>query len=215
MADKYRNFAELARSERSGVDYDVLVRRARPAFAIIAPHGGGIEPGTSEIADAVADLTHSFYTFEGLKPSGNADLHITSTRFDEPMCLTVLGHTEVVVTLHGEHSEEDGESVFLGGLDTVLGERIRAELTGRGFDVRTHQDPDLQGRESCNLCNRGLTAAGVQLELSKAVRKSMFESLTRAGRKKTTEQFKIFVTALRRALDRPLRRKQPNAAARS
>jgi phage replication-related protein YjqB (UPF0714/DUF867 family) len=48
----------------------------------------------------------------------------------------------------------------------------------------------------------------VQLELSKAVRKSMFESLTRTGRKKTTEQFKIFVTALRSALDRPLRRKQ-------
>jgi len=112
MADKYRNFAELARSESSGIDYDVLVRRARPAFAIIAPHGGGIEPGTSEIADAVADRTHSFYAFEGLKPSGNTDLHITSTRFDEPMCLTVLGHTEVVVTLHGEHSEDDGEGVF-------------------------------------------------------------------------------------------------------
>ena len=83
MADKYRNFAELARSERSGIDYDVLVRRARPAFAIIAPHGGGIEPGTSEIADAVAGLTHSFYTFEGLRTSGNTDLHITSTRYDE------------------------------------------------------------------------------------------------------------------------------------
>src|SRR5215475_4909505 len=192
MADKYRNFAELARSERAGVDFDVLVRRARPAFAIIAPHGGGIELGTSEIADAVADLTHSFYTFEGLKTSGNTDLHITSTRYDESMCLTVLGHTEVVVTLHGEHSEADGEGVFLGGLDTVLGERIRTVLTRKGFDVRAHQDPDLQGRESCNLCNRGLTAAGVQLELSKAVRKTMYESLSREGRTRTTERFDVF-----------------------
>jgi phage replication-related protein YjqB (UPF0714/DUF867 family) len=215
MADKYRNFAELARSEHSGIDYDVLVRRARPAFAIIAPHGGGIEPGTSEIADAVADQTHSFYTFEGLKPSGNTDLHITSTRFDEPMCLTVLGHTEVVVTLHGEHSEDDGEGVFLGGLDPVLSERIRTVLTQKGFDVRTHEDPNLQGRESCNLCNRGLTAAGVQLELSKALRKTMFESLTRTGRKKTTEQFKIFVNALRDVLDRPLKRAQRKGAART
>jgi len=215
MADKYRNFAELARSEQSGIDYDVLVRRARPAFAIIAPHGGGIEPGTTEIADAVADLTYSFYTFEGLKTSGNADLHITSTRFDEPMCLTVLGHTEVVVTLHGEHSEKDGEGVFLGGLDTVLGERIRSELTQKGFNVRTHEDPDLQGTDSCNLCNRGLTAAGVQLELSKSVRRTMFESFTRTGRKKTTQQFKVFVTALRAALDRPIRRTQVKAAARS
>jgi phage replication-related protein YjqB (UPF0714/DUF867 family) len=200
LADTYPNFAALARSERSGIDYDVLVRRARPAFAIVAPHGGGIEPGTSEIADAVAGGTHSFYTFEGLKSSNNADLHITSTRFDEPMCLSVLGHTDVVLTVHGEHSDEDGEGVFVGGLDTALGERIGAMLTRKGFDVRTHQDPDLQGHERRNLCNRGVSQAGVQVELSKAVRKTMFESLTRAGRKKTTEPFTIFVNALRKAL---------------
>jgi hypothetical protein len=29
MPDTYRNFATLARKERSGIDYDVLVRRAR------------------------------------------------------------------------------------------------------------------------------------------------------------------------------------------
>ena len=93
-------------------------------------------------------------TFEGLKTSGNTDLHITSTRYDEPMCLTVLGHTEVVVTLHGEHSEEDGEGVFLGGLDTMLGERIRTVLTRKGFDVRMHQDPD------CRAASRATCATG-------------------------------------------------------
>ncbi len=200
MADKYRNFASLARHERSGIDYDVLVRRARPVFAIVAPHGGGIEPGTSEISDAIAGGKFSFYTFEGLKSSGNADLHITSTRFDEPMCLTVLSHSLVVVTLHGEHSEDDGEGVFLGGLDTTLGARIGTALTRKGFDVREHQDPDLQGRERTNLCNRGTTGAGVQLELSRAVRKTMFESLTRTGRKKPTERFDVFVKAVRKVL---------------
>jgi phage replication-related protein YjqB (UPF0714/DUF867 family) len=200
MADKYRNFAALARNERSGIDYDVLVRRARPAFAIIAPHGGGIEAGTSEIADAIAGERFSFYTFEGLKASGNADLHITSTRFDEPMCLTVLGHSRVVLTLHGEHSDEDGEGVFVGGLDTGLGARIGTALTRQGFDVHEHQDPDLQGREPKNLCNRGTSRAGVQLELSRAVRKMMFESLTRAGRKKPTARFEVFVNAVRKVL---------------
>ena len=117
------------------------------------------------------------------------------------MCLTVLGHSDVVVTVNGEHSDEDGEGVFVGGLDTALGERIGAVLTRKGFDVRPHQDPDLQGREPRNLCNRGRSHAGVQLELSKAVRKTMFESLTRAGRKKTTKQFEIFVSALRKALE--------------
>lgn len=200
MADKYRNFAALARHERSGIDYGILVRRARSAFAIIAPHGGGIEPGTSEIANAIADERFSFYTFEGLQSSGNADLHITSTRFDEPMCLTVLGHSSVVLTLHGEHSDDDGEGVFVGGLDTALGDRIGTALTQEGFDVREHQDLDLQGREPKNLCNRGTGRAGVQLELSRAVRKTMFESLTRAGRKKPTARFGVFVKAVRKVL---------------
>ncbi len=200
MADKYRNFAELARNERSGIDYGVVVRRARPAFLILAPHGGGIEPGTSEIADAIAAERFSFYTFEGLKSSGNAVLHITSTRFDEPMCLTSLKYSSVVVTLHGEHSEDDGEGVFVGGLDTALGERIRTALARQGFDVRVHRDPDLQGLDPKNLCNRGTSRAGVQLELSRAVRTTMFESLSRAGRKKPTARFKAFVNAVRRVL---------------
>ncbi len=124
MADKYRNFAELSRNETSGVDYSILIRQAKPAFAIVAPHGGGIEPGTSELADAIAANEFSFYSFEGLKSSGNTDLHITSTRFDEPMCLTVIRHTDLVVTLHGENSVADGEGVFLGGLNDELGGRL-------------------------------------------------------------------------------------------
>jgi phage replication-related protein YjqB (UPF0714/DUF867 family) len=202
MPDTYPNFAALARRERSGVDYQLRVRRARPAFAIMAPHGGGIEPGTSEIADAIAADRHSFHTLEGLKPSGNAVLHITSTRFDEPMCLTVLGHSAVVVTLHGEHSEDDGEGVFLGGRDCDLGDRIGAALARQGFDVREHDDPDLQGLEEKNICNRGTSRAGVQLELSKAVRKTMFESLTREGRKHPTARFDEFVRTVRRAVER-------------
>ena len=60
MADTYHNFATLEQHERAGIDYEVLVRRAEPAFAIVAPHGGGIEPGTSEIADAIARERWSF-----------------------------------------------------------------------------------------------------------------------------------------------------------
>src|SRR5262245_27313861 len=102
MADKYPNFRTLARHERAGVDFRIVVRAAEPRFAVVAPDGGGIEPGTSEIADAGAGRELSFYAFEGLKPRGNADLHITSTRFDEPLCLSLIGQSGVVVTIHGE-----------------------------------------------------------------------------------------------------------------
>ena len=112
MADKYPNFDVLSRSEISGIDYQISVRRAGDAFAIVAPHGGGIEPGTSEIADAIAAGEFSFYAFEGLKSSGNTDLHITSTRFDEPMCLTLIRQSDIVLTLHGEDSDGMATRIF-------------------------------------------------------------------------------------------------------
>lgn len=203
MADKYRNFEALAENETAGVDYDILVRRARAAFALVAPHGGGIEPGTSEIADEVAATDFSFYAFEGLKSSGNSDLHITSTRFDEPMCLNVIGQTDIVITIHGEHSQADGEGVFLGGRDDRLGARVANALRAKGFEVRKHPDRRLQGLEPGNLCNRGTSGKGVQLELSRAVRMAMFESLTRKGRMHRKAKFKVFVAALHSVLTEP------------
>jgi phage replication-related protein YjqB (UPF0714/DUF867 family) len=196
MADTYPNFAALAAKERSGIDFRVLVRRAGLAFAIIAPHGGGIEPGTSEVAEALACEKFSFYGFEGLKSADNGTLHITSTRFDEPKCLTVLGHSDSVVTLHGEHGDEGGEGVFVGGLDQALGERIGTALREQGFDVREHQNPNLQGRDPQNLCNRCTSGAGVQLELSRAVRATLFQSLTGSGRQHPTPRFDQFVGAV-------------------
>ena len=47
MADKYKDFADLAAHEGEGADYQVRSEVRRSATAIIAPHGGGIEPGTS------------------------------------------------------------------------------------------------------------------------------------------------------------------------
>jgi phage replication-related protein YjqB (UPF0714/DUF867 family) len=202
MADTYRNFADLARHERAGIDYGVRLRRDEPTLAIVAPHGGGIEPGTSEIADAVAGETSSFYAFDGLKPKDNAVLHITSTRFDEPLCVLLLSESTKVVTLHGEHSEEDGEGVFMGGLDKELSAAVGRALARAGFDIRVHENPDLQGCDPANLCNRGTSGKGVQIELSKAVRATLFRSLTREGRRHPTERFDVFVKAVRRALQR-------------
>jgi phage replication-related protein YjqB (UPF0714/DUF867 family) len=64
----------------------VLVPESR--IAIIAPHGGGIEPGSSTIARAIAGEDINMYLFEGIKVAkGNAIVHIASHHFDEPRCL--------------------------------------------------------------------------------------------------------------------------------
>jgi phage replication-related protein YjqB (UPF0714/DUF867 family) len=197
MADTYANFRELARHERAGIDYRIVARGALPSIMVVAPHGGGIEPGTSEVADAAAAGELGFYAFEGLKPRGNGELHITSTRFDEPVCLSLIERSQVVLTIHGEHGQADGPLVFAGGLHQPLRRRIEAALRERGFDVRRHTDPDLQGLDPRNLCNRGQTGRGVQLELSRALRLQMFESLTRQGRTRPRPKFRAFVAALR------------------
>lgn len=142
MPDKYPDFRTLARHERAGVDDRFVLRLGQPALAVLTPHGGGIEPGTSQIADAAAGAEFSFYAFEGLKPRRNADLRITSTRFDEPICLALVAQAAVVLTVHGDHSEADGEGVFVGGLDDALGRRLGTALRARGFAVVRHADPD-------------------------------------------------------------------------
>ena len=200
MPDRFSSFKELSENEISGVDYRILLRSAKPGFAVVAPHGGGIEPGTSEIAGAIAGEELSLYSFEALKSSGNGELHITSTRFDEPMCLTLIGRSDTVVTIHGEESEGDGEGVFIGGLDHILGTSIGNVLSARGFIVRKHSDPGLQGLESQNLCNRGTSSKGVQFELSRSVRQGMFSALSSDGRKHTTPKFSAFVNAVRSVL---------------
>ena len=198
MADKYKTFEELAAAEKAGSDFQVRLRTCRDAMAVIAPHGGGIEPGTSELADAIAGEDLSFYAFEGIKKAGNAILHITSGRFDEPQGVALVAASPSVIALHGEDSRE--AVVFLGGLDERLRARVRASLEAEGFVVRTHDNSNLQGFDKNNICNRGLSGRGVQLELSHGLRASFFRSLDLPGRKNPTKQFHTFVNAMRRSV---------------
>ena len=78
-------------------NFSVRYKDRDSAYAIIAPHGGGIEPGTTELAEAIARNDFSFYTFEGKKRTSNRDLHLTATRFDEP---DFFGASQEVANLH-------------------------------------------------------------------------------------------------------------------
>ena len=48
--DLYTSFAHLSRGEREGRDYRIRWRMGGSGVAIVAPHGGGIERGTSALA---------------------------------------------------------------------------------------------------------------------------------------------------------------------
>lgn len=198
QTDTYTNFADLAAHERDGVDYRIRLQ-SRPGVAIVAPHGGGIEPGTSEIAEAVAGTNFAFYSFEGLLSLDNRRLHITSTRFDEPRAMSLIAKATTVVTIHGEGSSN--EVVYIGGRDEILGSRMTAALRKAGFDVRIHPRKDLQGLGRDNICNRGKSGVGVQLELSAGIRRACFASPYPGDRSKTTSRFKALISAIRSGLE--------------
>jgi phage replication-related protein YjqB (UPF0714/DUF867 family) len=197
MPDKYRNFASLAAAEPEGA-YSIDVRDAGTPVAIAAPHGGEIELGTSEIARAVAADDLSYYVFEGTKADGNRDLHITSANFDEPQCLCLLRAAYTVVTVHGEDSEH--EVVYLGGRDRSALASLRRTLPSYGFTAREHSNPKLHGLHPSNICNIGRSGAGVQLELSRGLRRSFFVSFFGSGRTQRTPRLARFTQAVRQAL---------------
>ena len=175
MADSYRSFAELATHETEGVHYRIRLRLRASSVAIVAPHGGNIEPATSEIAASIAANEFSLYCFEGLAPrKRGVSLHITSERFDEPQGLALVASSEFVVGVHGRKNGLDDRTVWLGGLQEDLRDAISAALELRGFAVKTVGDGHpLSGRGKANICNWGLAAAGVQLEVPRTLRKML------------------------------------------
>lgn len=194
----YRDYQQLIMWEREGRDFSIHVREGSSGIAVIAPHGGGIEPGTMELADEIAGEAHNLYCFEGIKRAKNADLHITSELFNEPRGMDIVKRSRTVLSLHGCNGQE--EAVYVGGLDTDLREKIRGFLIQAGFNAEPSPRPEIQGQSENNICNRCRSGKGIQLEISRGLRKNMFKDLTREGRKNRTAIFHSFVSVLRDVL---------------
>ncbi len=194
--EKYNNYKQLSENETEGKDYNVHYRHGKSGIVVMAPHGGGIEPGTTELADAVTGNEHSFYSFDGLKKRGNSDLHITSRQFDEPIGTDIAKDSQSIITIHG--CKEEGEVVYIGGRDKSLKENLKKALRRAGFSIK--ETPRFPGKHELNICNRSQTGKGVQLEISMGLRRTMFQDISRIKRKKTTKVFDKFVTAIRNVL---------------
>ncbi len=174
MSDKYLCFADLAKENVPGVDYRIsTIVRPNSHVLIIAPHGGSIERRTSEIARSLTGDDHSLYLFEGIDPNGTFDtLHITSHRFDEPSCIELVQQFPCAISVHG--CSGDREEIFLGGLNLVLRKLFYESLSFAGLTV-FNGEHKFQGTHPMNICNRGSTNQGIQIEFSDALRGSRNE----------------------------------------
>jgi phage replication-related protein YjqB (UPF0714/DUF867 family) len=187
--DWYSGFQELSRSEREGTDFRIRISRQNAPVAIIAPHGGSIEPHTSATAAAIAGTAFSLYCFEGLRDRKHCELHITSTNFDEPQCLELIARCDVVVAVHGLAGRT--RAVDVGGLDEPLRDAICQQLVRTGFNARIVTSGAHAARSAHNICNRGHSRAGVQLEITRPLRDELVDK---------PKLLRAFAAAIRQAI---------------
>lgn len=194
--DRYCSFNELASREKEGEDFRITVARRSHNVMVLAPHGGAIEPTTSEIAAAIAGDTYSLYCFEGLRQRDHNELHITSTNFDEPRCLQLLAEHDLAIAVHGYANSELPEHIFLGGRDISMRQMIEHQLAESGFPARADLTV-FRGLSAHNICNRSKRGMGVQLEISRQLRDQL---------RQDSFAMRRFSVAVRLAIDAFVRR---------
>jgi len=151
-------------------------------YGIISIHGGEIEPGTSAVARAIAGDMFPLYVNE-------QDPHITSTQFHDEALGELSQKCETLISIHGEKNREES-FVIVGGLDHTLAEKIEDALFQHGFTER-HYPHHLRGLDPHNVCNRGRSGKGVQLEISRKLRDELMND---------KEKMERFVEAVKNAL---------------
>lgn len=188
--DKYRSFAELSKHEAERQDFQIHVAVVEGSeVAVLAPHGGKIEFLTSELARSIAGPDHNCYAFEGIKRNKNGDLHVTSSNFEEPTALALLASCATVVTVHG--LDGDAMTAQVGGRDAALSASIVRHLREAGFDSRTETVGRFAGTDANNICNRGRSGAGAQIEINAGLRRTLQQD---------QEKYDSFVAAVKAAL---------------
>lgn len=199
--DKYKNFEQLEETEAINKDYSIHFEENNSDVLLIAIHGGGIEPGTTELTKYMADkYGYSYYTFNGIKKEDNLSMHITSTNYDEPKALEMMSNSLRTISFHGY--ESDIKNTYVGGLDEKLSQKIKSELEGAGFPV-SGPPKRFEGKDKNNIANKNKSKKGVQLEISKAQREAFFKNnnLASENRKDKEPEFHAYVEAIQKALN--------------
>lgn len=169
------------RYERDGYEIE-FHEKGGSDLLVFSPHGGDIEPGTSEIVEAFQE-SYSTYLFEGTKQDNNRDLHITSTNFDEPILVQMIKTYPFSISIHGYKS--DKRHTLVGGTNEKMQRAVVRELKDRGFSAEMVQKGErLSGTDPKNINNRNASGESVQIEISTAQREAFLTILIRERERK-------------------------------
>jgi len=174
FAGGYHSFADLSAAE-DPADYSIQATDNGRDTTILALHGGGIERGTSELAEAISGQgKYNTYLFEGLKATDNQSLFLKAIDFDEPKAVSLVQDSDYTVSIVGAVGDE--ETTYIGGQNRMLAELIKLHLMTKGYHVETLSIPDrIAGVMDSNIVNQnklfnGYQLGGVQIAVSKGLR---------------------------------------------
>lgn len=171
----YPSYYYLAADNVLGIDYDIKTRYGvgDDYLVHIAIHGGAIEPPTSQLALYCAG-TGAHSVFEALSDLTASALALPADSYDEPFALVTVGNSGRTVSWRGVEDQREAEEVtYVSGIDDVLISLITQELNSAGFITDT---PPLRfgGGDPLNIANKNRPRAGVQLDLTRSLRKSFY-----------------------------------------
>ncbi|MBN9654295.1 poly-gamma-glutamate hydrolase family protein [Halobacillus sp. GSS1] len=203
--DRFCSFEELKEVYKEGEDWVIATSsKGNQQWLVSAIHGGGIEETTSSLAEAIAGDDYPYYAFKGRLASNNfRNLHITSTNFDEPQALEMVGKADYHISIHGAGGDEP--MTLIGGRDQKFMKIVEQHLEEKGFSVEEAPE-HLDGDHPDNYVNKTRTEKGVQLEITRAQRKAFYKDgdISYSSRKETsneTEDFKAYVEAIQEAME--------------
>ncbi len=233
--DHYTGMNDLYAHEVEGINYTKEWYRHRWRYKtskkyhdeneifIMAPHGGSIETGTTELALATAGFTSDFnrrpatsdtydyFIFNGTNPNNQNDrLHVTASNYDDAVARELVKNSRISLAFHGctdEQADKDrGEgykACLIGGLDTIFMEILEQQLQEAGFNAFITDLKMLNGDMPENIINKNKrNKGGAQFELTTSFRKSLYGTDTRIGRKTTTnDDFWLFVNTIRQSIE--------------
>ena len=190
------------------------------------PHGGEIEPGSSELGKAIRaqlSATTSLYEWDILKPEvlGDTAFNVAhyigrygsgyrGVKYDDTGLVDHIFAVDDCLAVHGcwdgdsSNGRPPGAQSYIGGDNREFAEIIGRHLTGAGFSVHTDTStfPGLTGlskNQLHNVCTNG----GVQIEMSESQRQEFFtgDMTVRANRSNTTARFTAYRNAVVAAIN--------------
>jgi len=160
-----------------GRDVQEYLRLEGP-LGLMAIHGGGIEPGTEEIARFVARHSGaSLYVYAGRRAGGNLSLHRPSHDMkmeERALVVQFLNHVKTAISIHGHGRRQN--CAYVGGLHQRMVQRFVELARPALSQYEWISDPKiippgLSGRSSSNLVNLP-PDRGMQLELPPQLRQT-------------------------------------------